>query len=577
MSTNLSVVFSLLTLPLLAGMIVFILIRRPRDLIAWTFVGVMAGLIVFYLANVILYWPEMSVQAGLIWQVVSIQGANLTVLSALLLNFLLRDRRLALWEWALVAFIVVRMAIDTIWLVSLLQPHVPHPCLDSRGLPRVACPPEDRLAVVTGAIAAAGVAVLFISTAFKATAPRRPILRRYIIWIVLLVVIGSLSLHVLTLWDTIDLGVLPGQPLTLLAALLGLRLFLALEEEETGARFPEVGWRVFAWLVVLIIALILDLTWDWLSAPVWTLIALAVGIASGIAYIINLLERRAAADRGADAGRGPADLPPDNAGPSSIAPPAPEPLCIYLLGPMRITRNGETLPNTSDVWRSAKTRSLLALLALRREAGVTQVEIIDSLWPLGADIDADAERSSLSALRSYLSTLRRVLDPSGPRGSDRWIVREGDRYTLRNAGLWVDVWQFEGLANQAEALLAQECWEEGLACWRQALALYAPEGLLPDETYLPAPVVEPPRESLRLRWLTGLRRLARAESDGARAVELWEAVHQAEPLDQEAHTWLVEHYRRLGNLSSLRVVRERQRRVEEELGVLDTVWDDFPN
>ncbi|HSN75954.1 MAG TPA: BTAD domain-containing putative transcriptional regulator [Anaerolineae bacterium] len=567
MATNLSVVFSLLTLPLLAGMIMFVLIRRPRDLTTWTFVGVMAGLIVFYMANVILYWPDISVQAGLIWQVISIQGANLTVLSALLLNFLLRNRRLARWEWALVAFIVVRMAIDTIWLVSLLQPLVPHPCLDSRGLPRVACPPEDRLAVVTGAIAAAGVAVLFISTAFKAAAPRRLILRRYIIWIVLLVVMGSLGLHALTLLGQ-DAGVLPGQPLTMLAALLGLRLFLALEEEETGARFPELGWRVFAWLVILIIALTLDLAWDWLGAPVWTLIVLAAGVAGGIAYVINLLERRAVGASNADIAGTPAwaALPLDTAGPSFTAPSAP--LCIYLLGPMRITRNGEALPNTSDVWRSSKTRSLLAYLALRREAGATQVEIIDALWPVDAELDAKAERSSLSALRSYLSTLRRVLDPTGPRGSDRFVVHEGERYGLRPDEVWVDVWQFEALANQAEALLAQDRWQEGLACWQGAIALYAPEGLLPDESYLPAPLIEPARESLRQRWLAGLRSLARAEQAQASAPDLWETIHQAEPLDQEATIWLIEHYRRLGNANGLRMVLQRRRDAEAEMDML---------
>jgi DNA-binding SARP family transcriptional activator len=527
----------------------------------------MAGLIVFYMANVILYWPDISVEAGLIWQVISIQGANLTVLSALLLNFLLRDRRLALWEWALVAFIVVRMAIDTIWLVSLLHPQVPHPCLDSRGLPRVACPPDDRLAVVTGAMAAAGVAVLFISTAFKAATPRRLILRRYILWIVLLVVMGSLGLHALTLLG-LDAGVLPGQPLTLLAALLGLRLFLALEEDETGARYPELGWRVFAWLVILIIALTLDLAWDWLAAPVWTLIALAAGVSGGIAYVINLLERRAVLGPDTDrAGtRAPIALPPDTAGPSLTAPPAA--LCIYLLGPMRITRDGEALPNTSDVWRSAKTRSLLALLALRREAGAAPIEIVDALWPVEWELGGDAERSSLSAFRSYLSTLRRVLDPAGPRGSDRFIWHEGERYILRSDEVWVDVWKFEALAGEAEALLRQGREAEGLACWQQAVALYAPEGLLPDEVHLPASVIEPAREGLRQRWLSGLRFLARAEPDPARAADLWETLHQVEPLDEEATAWLIERHRSLGNTYGLRMLLQRRRGAEAEMNML---------
>ncbi len=563
MSTELSVVFSLLTLPLLAGMIMFVLIRRPRQAVTWTFIGVMAGLIVYYLADVVLYQPGISVQAGLAWQVIAVQGANLTVLAALLLNFLLRDRRLELWEWALVAFIVVRMVLDTIWLLGILQPDVPRHCFDAHGLPRISCPPEDRLAVVTGALAAASVAVLYVSTSVKAAEPKRGILRRYIVWVVVLMVAGSLSLHILTLMDRYQIGVLPGQPLTLLAALVGLRLFLALEEEETGVRFPEAGWRVLAWLVLLIVAVILDLAWDWLSAPVWTLAVLAAGIASGGAYLINLLARPAAVAQEASARWTPAPPLQVNA-----ASPEPAPLRIYLFGPMRVVRDGVTLPNTSEVWRSTKTRSLLAWLALRRLAGATQIELIDALWPLGSALDAEAERSSLSALRSYLSTLRRVLDPTGPRGNDRFVAYEGERYRLRPDEVWVDVWQFEALAGQAEALLREGRRPEGLACWQQAVALYAPEGLLPDESHLPASLIEPARESLRQRWLFGLRCLARAEQVQASAADLWEIIHRTEPLDQEATAWLLEHYRRLGNASGLRMVLQRRRDVEAEMDML---------
>jgi DNA-binding SARP family transcriptional activator len=442
-----------------------------------------------------------------------------------------------------------------------LEPGVPRPCLDGHGLPKISCPPQDRLAVITGALSAASVAVLYISTTSKAAEPKRQILRRYIVWVVVLIVTGSLSLHILTLLDRYQMGVLPGQPLTLLATLVGLRLFLALEEEETGVRFPELGWRVLVWLVLLIIAVILDLAWDWLSAPVWTLAVLAAGIAGGGAYLINLLAHRPVATQEVPERWDPTPAIDDEL-------PERKPLQLYLLGPMRVVRDGETLPNTTEVWRSNKTRSLLAYLALRREAGATPIEIVDALWPVGAELDAKAERSSLSALRSYLSTLRRVLDPTGPRGSDRFIWHEGERYHLRSNEVWVDVWQFEALAGQAEAVLAQDRWQEGLACWQRAVALYAPAGLLPDESYLPATLIEPVRERLRQRWLYGLRCLARAEQIPASAAALWETIHQAEPLDQEAALWLIEHYRGRGNASSLRMVLQRRRGAEAEMEAL---------
>lgn len=556
--------FSLLILPLLAGMIMFIVIRRPGQLLTWIFAGVMAGLIVFYLADVVLFQPAISLYAGLDWQFIQIQGANLTILSALLLNYLLRDKQLRRWEWSIAGLIVLRLTIVMIWQLSLLRPSAPAPCLSLYGVPRIACPPADRWVSVSDAMAGICVAVLFFSTALHAAEPKRRILRRYIIWATALIVAGSTSLQLLSLAGVSGLGVITGQPATLLAILIGLRLFLALEELETGIRFPVLGWRVMVWFVLVAVAMMVDLSWSWFNAPIWTLLVLAAGVAAGAAYGVNTLARHGVLFQATDEG-----LPAAPPAPAISSPvQASTPLRIHLFGPLRVVRDGETLPNTSEIWRSAKTRSLLAWLALRREAGATQIELIDALWPVGPEFDAEAERSSLSALRSYLSTLRRVLDPAGPRGSDRFIRHEGERYILRPDEVWVDVWQFAALAGEAEALLRQGRSAEGMARWQQAVALYAPQGLLPDESYLPASLLEPARESLRQRWLLGLRRLAQAGQDVARTAELWEAIHQAEPLDQEATLWLIEHYRALGNAAGLRLLLQRRRSAEVEMGAL---------
>jgi len=566
--------FSLLILPLLAGMIMFVLIRRPREPLTWAFAGIMAGLIIFYLADVVLFQPGLSLYTGLDWQFIQIQGANLTIVSALILNFWLRDRRLQRWEWFMVGFIVLRMATVMIWQIGLLRPSAPVPCLSLYGVPRITCSPVDHWAFIADAIAGICVAVLFISTALQAVEPKRQILRRYIVWATVLIVIGSTSLQVLTLAGESRLGVITGQPATLLALLVGLRLFLALEELETGIRFPVLGWRVIVWFVLVLVAMMVDLTWGVFHVPVWTLVVLVVGVAGGAAFLIGTLAQQSRLVRAQDESMSAAPSESNDPIADQLSLPGLDALLrLYLFGPMRVIRSGETLPNTSEVWRSAKTRSLLALLALRREGGATQIEIVDALWPVGSGLDGEAERASLSALRSYLSTLRRVLDPAGPRRSDRWIVHEGERYTLRSDGMWVDVWAFDELANRAEALLAQGRQEEGVACWRQAVALYAPEGLLPDEVYLPAPLIEPVRESLRQRWLAGLRRLAQAEPDGGRAVELWETLHQATPLDQETTLWLIEHYRRLGNRDGLRLLLRRRNRAENELDGFEMGWE----
>jgi hypothetical protein len=56
--------------------------------------------------------------------------------------------------------------------------------------------------------------------------------------------------------------------------------------------------------------------------------------------------------------------------------------------------------------------------------------------------------------------------------------------------------------------------------------------------------------------------------DSGRAADLWETIHQAEPLDQEATLWLVEHYRGLGSAGGLRMVLQRRRGAEAEMEAL---------
>ncbi|MEI2689771.1 MAG: hypothetical protein V9H69_08660 [Anaerolineae bacterium] len=73
---------------------------------------------------------------------------------------------------------------------------------------------------------------------------------------------------------------------------------------------------------------------------------------------------------------------------------------------------------------------------------------------------------------------------------------------------------------------------------------------------------------MRQRWLAGLRCLARAAETPTGAAVLWETIHQAEPLDQEATLWLVQHYRGLGNASGLRMVLQRRRDAEAEMEAL---------
>lgn len=563
MSQVSSYLISLLTLPLLVSMSIFVLMRRPRAAISWAFAGVMMALFFFFLCDVVQYRTHMSAQANLLWQYSLNASASATIVASLTVNWLLRDRRLERWEWVVVALIMARVALDVVWLWGFVHPDTPQLCLNGHGRPRLTCPPDDQWAVLLSTVVSIMVIMLFISTMFKVAQPRRTIVRRYVVWIVLILSLNSILSHVQFIVTQRDQPILSTGLAGLLAIVVGMRMFLALEEAETGVRFPTLGWRGLMWLVILLLAVQADLMWEDLQAPMLTIIALAAGMAGGGAVLINALLRPAMPAVASLA----LVAVPEQSAVVPLAVPASEPLRVYLFGLMRVVRAGETLANTAEVWRSGKTRSLLALLALRRATGITTIEIADALWPISAELDGDAERKSLAAMRSYLSTLRRVLEPTAERASKSWIERDSDRYYLRSPDVWVDLWEFEALSQRARKLAEQERTAEALACWQQAVALYAAEGLLPDETNLPAPIIEPAREQARQHWLTGMRALAQAETDPARAADWWEMLQRAEPLDNEALRWLANYYKHSGNPQKLHGLLARSKAASINLNI----------
>lgn len=228
------------------------------------------------------------------------------------------------------------------------------------------------------------------------------------------------------------------------------------------------------------------------------------------------------------------------------------------------------MPNSARSWRSDKSKSLLAYLILSHPAGLTATQLVDALWPIGDDGDGDREKKALNALRSYVSTLRHILEPDRPRDVPGLILHEGGRYRLApGPGVWVDVWEFERLTGAAERMAAAGDLQAAAESWEQAVALHGELGLLPDEGWLPPEIVEPERERLRQQWLRGVRWLARHEATTGsteRAATLWETAWRAAPLDQEAYGWLAAHYRQTGQTAQLAALQDARRRIEREMG-----------
>ncbi|WP_411079654.1 BTAD domain-containing putative transcriptional regulator [Streptomyces sp. cmx-18-6] len=87
---------------------------------------------------------------------------------------------------------------------------------------------------------------------------------------------------------------------------------------------------------------------------------------------------------------------------------------LLILGPLALQRDGAPVPVTSPM-----LRRLLGLLALKHPEPATQQEITDTLWPAGPP------GSHQSLVHTYVSQVRRLLEPGGPDAGPRAGVRTG--------------------------------------------------------------------------------------------------------------------------------------------------------
>jgi DNA-binding SARP family transcriptional activator len=538
MNASLSAMLSILTLILGVGLAVYVLVRRPRQPSSWLFGGAVLGFVAFYMGNLILLQPGLTAAFAFEVQRIQILFGSAALICGLFLATALAEPPIPLWVRLIQGAVILRTFVDTLWILSL-QPLDPPACTTPLGYPQLTCPPGDRLGIVSGLISVLLLIGLFLRTALTASGQRRRILMRSMGLATVLALSGSLVNHIVGLTGRL---LLPGQIPALLGGLVWARMLLQLEEQEVGpapARWGKLALAVFAALAV---ALALDVLWSPAPLPVFTLLVLTASAVASLALAIRI-SAQAAAVVAAKAEAAPfsgqiqttAQATPATNG---VSVPADTPrLRLYLFGAMRVERDGQPLPNSTEVWRSAKTRSLLAYLALRGKSGTNQTEIVNALWPPKAELDGTAEQRSLASFRSYLSTLRHVLEPDGPRGSQRYVQQAGARYFLRRSpGVWVDVWQFDDLAAQAERQWAAGQQEAAVACWEEALALYAPEGLLIDEEHMDSTVLEPMRERLRQTWLLGLRRLVKVYAEQGqrdRADELRRTWRAAQRFGQE--------------------------------------------
>lgn len=117
---------------------------------------------------------------------------------------------------------------------------------------------------------------------------------------------------------------------------------------------------------------------------------------------------------------------------------------FLVLGPLEVRGEGGDLVPIAG----SKERVILACLIARADRVVPTDDLIEELW--GERPPRTAEKT----LGSYVSRLRRALEPSRSQGSNPLvIVSRGGGYSLDTNGHQIDALRFEQLASEGHGLL----------------------------------------------------------------------------------------------------------------------------
>jgi DNA-binding SARP family transcriptional activator len=208
--------------------------------------------------------------------------------------------------------------------------------------------------------------------------------------------------------------------------------------------------------------------------------------------------------------------------------------------------------------KGPRHRAVLARLIVARRRVVPVSRLVEDLW-------ADPPPGAVGAVRTFVASLRRALEPQRPpRAPARLLVTEGPGYALRAEPGAVDAWRFEQAVAAAETLPPKDAFarlEEALGWWRgPAYAEFA------DATWVRA-------ERSRLAEL----RLNAVERQAGARLALGLAAEAVPDLDAHAaeHPWREDAWRLLALAlyragrqgDALAVLRRARTLLVEQLGV----------
>lgn len=234
------------------------------------------------------------------------------------------------------------------------------------------------------------------------------------------------------------------------------------------------------------------------------------------------------------------------------------PLTVRLLGPLEVVVLGRPVQ-----FSRRASRSVLEVLILEHPRPVHEEQLLEFLWP-----DADPGKAKHS-LQTAVNDLRRALDAHHRPRQASYVQYREESYGLDlPPGSFVDLERFRsGLEELLRGKATPETGSTRVNRLRELLALYRGD-LLADAAY--AEHAGEPRERVRSLMLEGVAALARAlEPDaGDEAVAVLRRGLEADPYWGEGVGLLMGCLERRGRvLAAIRVYREYERRLREDLGL----------
>ena len=229
---------------------------------------------------------------------------------------------------------------------------------------------------------------------------------------------------------------------------------------------------------------------------------------------------------------------------------------VTVLGPLSAARDGAAV-----MLGSVRQRAVLGLLAIHWPSVVLRDVIVEVLWgPV-------PPRSAVAQVQSYVSRLRRLLDPGRMPGETGGpIALDGRCYRLAD-GITLDLAEFGQLSRHADAAAARG--EDYLACalYERSLGLWRDAVLADIDLLRGYPAVV---EATRGRGEAVLR-FARAAATGTwreRVLPHLRALCASEPFNEQAHAQLMMTLAAAGQpAAAVELFGRVRRRLDSELGV----------